>query len=244
MITSKDQEYEVSGTRHIGTMCWDDSGDTPRPGVIVFHAFGGKSEFEVNVARRLAGLGYCGFAADIYGNGMRAGSRDEAFELMNQLDGDRGELLQRLQGGFQAMAAHPLVDTDRMSAIGFCFGGKCALDLARSGADIRSAISFHGLYDPPSWAGDDEISASLLILHGWKDPLAMPDQLIALGNELNARNADWQVQVFGTAGHAFTHPNAADREGGLFYDPTADHRAWATAEALLEETLVLPKGPE
>lgn len=161
----------------------------PRPGVLICHAFGGPSDVEVEAAERLAGQGWIGFVADLYGKGRRARSAEEAAALVAELDADRPLLLRRLERSQAVLAGLEGVDAERLAVIGFCFGGKAALDLARSGARLRAAVSFHGLLDPPGWAAGraDPIATPLLVLHGWDDPLAPPPSVLTLAAELTGR---------------------------------------------------------
>lgn len=218
--------YEGPGGRFSGTVSWDAAIEGRRPGVLVSHAYGGQGEFDTNKAEDLARLGYVGLAVDMYGEGVRANDADEATRLMNVLVDDRDLLAQRINRAFDVLREQPLVDPSRTGAIGFCFGGRCVLDLARSGADALGVASFHGIYDAPPVPSTNSISASVLVLHGWDDPLAMPEAVVALGNELTERRADWQILAFGDTNHAFTNPAAQDSEGGMMYNEKSTNRAW------------------
>ena len=207
-----------------------------KPVVLIAHAFRGQSDFERDKAEALAALGWAGFALDVYGKGVLATSVGEANGLMRPLLEDRATLQRRLLAGLEAARAHPRIDPARVAAIGFCFGGLCALDLARSGADLRGVVSFHGLFSP-SGLPAREIRARVLALHGFDDPMAPPEQMLALANELTAAGADWQIHAYGGTVHAFTNPTADDAERGTVYDARADRRAWASMRAFLEEAL-------
>ncbi|WP_158966881.1 dienelactone hydrolase family protein [Chachezhania sediminis] len=235
MIRTEEIVYDCSGLSFTGTIVFDDAAG-PRPGVLVAHAFGGKGPVEIAAAEKLAAMGYVGFAADVYGGGVRATDREQASAMMRPLNADRAELLRRLKASQAAMAAHPAVDADRLAAIGFCFGGKSVLDMARGNTGVQAVASFHGIFDQPQDPGTDDIAASVLVLHGWDDPLATPEQTVALGQELTARKADWQILAMGHTGHAFTNPAAADRDGGSFYEPRSTDRGWAAVTGLLAET--------
>ena len=127
------------------------------------------------------------------------------------------------------------VDKQRIAVIGYCFGGQCALDLARSGADIVAAVSFHGLFDPPGLP-EEKIGAKVVAFHGWDDPMVPPDKVVALGEELTKAGADWQIHAFGNVRHGFTNPNA--HQIGLDavrYDSLAAERSWTSFINLLEE---------
>ena len=133
------------------------------------------------------------------------------------------------------LRAHAEVEAGSIAAIGFCFGGLCVLDLARTGADIAGVVSFHGLFTPPGNTAGNTISARILALHGWDDPMATPDSVVALAQELSAMDADWQLHAYGNTMHAFTNPAAADPNMGTVYDAAADRRSWQAMTNFLDE---------
>src|SRR3546814_6319551 len=154
---------------------------------------------------------------------------------MNPLMADRAGLQSRLLHWVDVVRALPEVDGDRIAAMGFCFGGLCALDLARTGVDVRGVASFHGLLGAPGNREGTSIKSRVIAFHGWDDPMAPPDHVTALGEELTRAGADWQIHAFGGTMHAFTNPRAADPESGLLYNPVAANRAWASFEGRTEE---------
>jgi dienelactone hydrolase len=126
-------------------------------------------------------------------------------------------------------------DAARIAAIGYCFGGLCVLDLARSGADIAGVASFHGLFDAPDLPAQP-IKAKVLALHGWNDPMVPPEAVVALAKELTDAGADWQIHGYGHVGHAFTNPGAAALGiPNVDYSPTASRRSWAALADYLDE---------
>ena len=208
----------------------------PRPAVIIFHSFVGRSDNEAAAALRLAEMGYVGVAADLYGKGVRGATPEESAALMKPFMDDRALLRRRMHHILETVRGLAEVDSTRIAAIGFCFGGLCALDLARSGADICGVASFHGLLtQPPAALADNAIRAKLLVFHGWDDPLAPSADMVALGQELSAAGADWQVHAYGGTMHSFTNPKAAAAESGFLYNPAATARAWRSLEAYLNE---------
>jgi len=227
--------YDGPGGTFEGTVSWDTAIEGPRPGVLVSHAYGGQGEFDTGKAEALAGLGYVGLALDMYGQGVRAADADEAMALMNTLVGDRSLLAARINRALEVLKAHRLVDAARTGAIGFCFGGRCVLDLARSEAVVLGVASFHGIYDAPKPARTGPITASVLVLHGWDDPLGPPDAVVTLANELTARRADWQIVAYGDTSHAFTNPGAQSAETGVMYNPRSTGRAWAVMTDFFSE---------
>ena len=226
-------EYDGPGGPFEGCLVWDDAGGAPRPGVLVFPNVMGPKAFDEEKAEALAALGYVGFVADVYGKGKRPTERDEAFALMTEAATDRKVLQGRILAALATLAAQPEADAGRSAALGFCFGGKCVLDLARSGAQVRGVASFPGLYDAPPFANAANIPAKVLVLHGFDDPLAPPAAMVALGHELTEGGADWQLHAYGHAGHAFTGPGS--HGPGLAYQPDADRRSWQALRNFLGE---------
>ena len=218
-------------------MAWNDAWDQPRPGVLVSHAWRGRSEFENNKAAEIAELGYVGMALDVYGKGILGNNPEENSAFMQPLLDDREGLQGRLQLALRQLRELPEVDSARIAAIGFCFGGLCVLDLARTAADIQGVISFHGLFGSPGNTTGNTIGAKVLALHGWDDPMATPDQVVALATELTSMGADWQIHGYGNTSHAFTNPQANDPGNGMQYDANSDRRSWESATAFLAEVL-------
>ena len=234
-IQTRHINYEDGGTVLEGQLAWDDSIDGPRPGVMVCHAWAGRSEFENNKAVELAKLGYTGFAMDLYGKGVLGTSTDENAALMQPFLDDRSMLQQRLLLSLDTMREQAEVEQSKVAAIGFCFGGLCVLDIARSGADIDGVVSFHGLFGAPGNTTGNTIKAKVLALHGWDDPMAPPDAVVALGQELTSMGADWQLHGYGNTMHAFTNPEANDPGFGTVYSESADRRSWTSMQNFLGE---------
>lgn len=229
-------EYTHDGTLLEAFMAWDDHYAAPRPGVLIAHPWAGRVEFTEEKAKQLAAQGYVGFALDMYGKGVRGHSREENASLMQQQLLDRQALQKRMLAALQCISEQTEVNADKVAAIGYCFGGLCVLDLARSGADFAGAVSFHGLLGSPETASK-KINAPVLVLHGYDDPMAPPEQLEALQKELTAAGTDWQTHAFGGVVHAFTNPEADSPEFGTVYDHKADRRSWVVALDFLGEVL-------
>ena len=229
-------EYRDGETLLEGFLCYDESLPGPRPAVLISHAWGGRNEFVERKARRLAWQGYVCFALDNYGKGKRGTTPEECGALMNPFMADRKMLLKRLQAGLATARSMPIVDSRRIAIMGFCFGGLCALDLARSNADIRGAVSFHGMLKP-SGLTEPKVRAKVLMLHGYDDPLAPPADVLAVAKEFTDAGADWQLHAYGHTVHAFTNPAAQDRASGMQYDESADRRSWHALEEFLAESL-------
>lgn len=228
-------EYEDDGVVLEGRLAWNDADKGPRPGVLVSHAWAGRGDFEDGKADRLAELGYTAFALDLYGKGVRGNSVEENAALMQPFLDDRSMLQRRLLVSLETLRAQPEVDAARVAAIGFCFGGLCVLDIARTGEDLAGVVSFHGLFGAPGNTAGNTIKARVLALHGWDDPMAKPDDAVALAGEMTAMGADWQLHAFGNTMHAFTNPGANDANMGTVYNAAADRRSWIAMQDFLQE---------
>lgn len=213
-------------------------GAGPFPCVLVAHDWAGKHEGMHQIADRMAALGYVGFALDVYGEGKVGDLAGDNSALMGPFVGDRAKLRRRLLAALEAAKAHPSVDAARVAVIGYCFGGLCALDLARAAPEgLKGAVSIHGLFIPPGLGEQGRITASVLALHGWDDPMAKPDSVLALADEMTKAGADWQIHAFGHTLHAFTNPGANNPAGGVKYDAKADRRSTAIMTDFLSEIL-------
>ena len=235
MIKEELIEYEHNATVLEGFLAYDDSKQGARPGIMISHAWAGRGEFECNKARKLAELGYAGFALDLYGKGVLGSGPEENQKLMAPFLEDRALLQSRLTKSLDTLREQTVVDKERTAAMGFCFGGLCVLDLARIGTDIRGVVSFHGLFIPPGNTEGTKIKAKVLALHGNDDPMAPPESVLALEKELTQAGADWQIHVYGNAMHSFTNPEANNPQMGTVYNEKADKRSWVTLKNFLEE---------
>jgi len=229
--------YDGPGGPFEGVAAFDTAWGEPRPGVMIVPNVLGEKEQDRVVAERLAALGYVGFVADTYGQGKRTtrGTPDSTV-YMDQLNTDRPLLRDRLYASVAALKALPQVDAAKTAAIGYCFGGKSVIDLARSGGDVMGIVAFHGIFDPPGYDYPKPIAAKLLICHGWNDPLAPPAAVTALTAELTEAGADWQLHGYGNAGHAFSDPSLRESpRPGFGYDESADRRSWQAMRDFLGE---------
>jgi len=207
----------------------------PRPTVILIPTVMGVSDLEIRFGRQLVELGYNALVADLFGKEFHGAPRDTCFGEMTRLRSDRAALRRRLQHVLQVARDIGEVKSDQIVVAGYCFGGQCALDLARSGADIAAAVSFHGLFDPPGLP-KEKISAKVVCFHGWDDPMVPPDAVVALGNELTEAGSDWQIHAYGHVGHGFTNPHASELQiDGVAYNALAAERSWTSFINLLEE---------
>ena len=228
-------EYRHDDITLEGLLAWDDGIPGARPGVAIAHAWRGRSGFDDGKAIRLAELGYTGFALDMFGKGIQGSSVEENQQLIAPFMEDRALLQERINLGIDILDRQPEVDSSNIGAIGFCFGGLCVLDLARTGRDLKGVVSFHGLFIPAGNTSGNKIRAKVLCLHGYDDPMVPPEQVMDLASELTEAGADWQIHAYGHTRHAFTNPVANDPDFGTVYDKTADERSWIAMKNFFAE---------
>ena len=206
--------------------------------VVVGHAWGGLADHERDVADKLAALGYAAFAYDLYGKGERGSTTEECQALMSPLANDRAKLQARVATSIAEAQAQTKISKEQTVVIGYCFGGLCALDSARAGLDVVGAVSFHGLFGAPSNLPEDRtITAKVLALHGYDDPMASPDEMREFCDEMTEAKADWQLHAYGSTMHAFTNKAANDPDFGTVYSPSADARSWDALTGFLNEVI-------
>ncbi len=229
-------EYKQGNTVLEGYLAYDDAIGGKRPGVLVVHAWMGLSEYEQRRARELAALGYIAFAADIYGKGVRPTNRQEAGEQAGKYRANRELMRQRAAAGLQVLADNPNVDASKIAAIGYCFGGGVALELARSGANVVGTAPFHGNLDTPNPDDAKNIKGKVLVLHGAEDPSVPNEQVAAFQKEMRDAKVNYQINAYGGAVHAFTDPRAGDDPSkGAAYNAQADKRSWEAMKNFFDE---------
>jgi dienelactone hydrolase len=208
------------------------------PTVIIIPTVMGVQPLELGFAESLVPLGYHVVVADLFGRRFTPGvDKEAAFAAMGKLRADRAALRDRLLAVVDEVRKREHVDQSRIAVIGYCFGGQCALDVARSGADVAAVAAFHGLFDPCGLP-PQPIKAKVAAYHGWGDPMVPPEAVVALGNELTEAAADWQIHAYGHVGHGFTNPNAHQMGiAGVAYNEAANRRSWASLVNFLGEAL-------
>lgn len=234
--------YQCSGRQFQGFLVFDETTKVKRPALLVAHAWKGQDDFAREKARELARLGYVGFAADVYGNGISVHSDEEAQALMVPLFVDRKELQNRIVTAYNTLKEIDFVDKERLGAIGFCFGGLTAIELMRSGVDLKGVVSFHGVLGNemkglkakrPVLA--EQLKGALLILHGHDDPLVSLDDILAIQDEMTKARVDWQMDIYGHTKHAFTNPQAHEEKMGLVFNEKSSRRSWQSMRNFFEE---------
>jgi dienelactone hydrolase len=235
-IATRDVLYNDLDVRLTGVLHWDETQDSPRPGILLIHGGAGLDEHARDQAHRYAELGYTVLACDMYGEGV-AGDRERVMATVTALRDDPAFLVRRGQAGLTALSHCPEAG-ENMAAVGFCFGGMAALTLARAGTSIAGVVSIHGSLATGRPAEKGAVVAKVLALHGALDPHVPMDHVTSFTDEMNRAGADWQLVVYGNAMHGFTHKHAvAGAMPGVAYEPLADERSFAATRTFLAETL-------
>lgn len=223
-------DYEDQGTALEGFVVYPAL--EKRPAVLLCHAWSGRDEYICEKAKLMAEWGYVGFALDLYGKGVTGTNREENTALKRPFVQDRALLQRRLLKSLDVLSALPNVDKTRIAALGFGFGGLAALDLARTGRDLKGAISVYGHFEPSNLPAKP-VRTKILILHGYDDPIVPPQDLASFAREM--KNVDWQAHLFSGTMHAFTNPKANDPAYGTVYNPYATERALSLSKSFLAE---------
>jgi len=235
-IVTESVEYKQGKTVLEGYLAYDDKFKGKRPGVIIVHQWMGLKDYEKMRAEQIAGLGYVAFAVDIYGKEIRPSNREEAGKEAGIYRSDRKLMRERARAGLDFFRKIKNVDPSQIAAMGYCFGGGVVLELARSGADIIGAVSFHGSYNTPNPDDAKKIKGRILAIHGADDPAIKPQDVTALQDELRNAKVDYQIVIYGGAVHAFTDPSAGnDPSKGAAYNKKADERSWEDMKRFYKE---------
>lgn len=234
-------DYKDGNTVLEGYLAYDDSFSGKRPGVLIVHEWTGLGTYVKGRAEQLAKLGYVAFAADIYGKGIRPNNPKDAGTQAGIYRSNRQLMRNRAIAGLSVLQKNPLTDVQKIAAIGYCFGGGVALELARSGAPIAGVVSFHGNLDTPNPADAKNIKAKVLVLHGASDTYVPPEQVAAFEKEMTDAKVDWQLVAYGETVHGFTNPESGnDQSKGLAYNPSADKRSFAAMLQFFNEIFASP----
>lgn len=235
-VQSKAIAYNDEGTTLTGYLFWDDALSGRRPGILVVHEWWGLNDYAKERARMLAELGYVAFAADMYGGNRITDQREQASEWMQEITADVDLWRQRASLGLAQLQASDLVDTDRIAAIGYCFGGGTLLQMAYGGTDVKGIVSFHGSLPAAPAEVKGKIQPRLLVLHGQADSFVAPEVVANFQNALEAAGANWEMDLYGGARHGFTNPHAGDYGmENLKYDAQSDTRSWQRMQVFFNE---------
>lgn len=230
-----DIRYEIDGETFTGYLA-DGSGGKPAPAVVVFHEASGLGAHARAKADMLAKAGFVAFAADLFGG--VAQDLSEATGYITRLTSEAGVLRRRCTAALDVLAALPNADTSRMGAIGFCFGGQAALELARSGAPLKAVVGFHSGLGKPDAESAAQIKGSVLLCIGDADPLVPRKARDDFMDDMHGAGVDCQLLTFAGVGHSFTNVDAkAFGVPGCEYDARAERRSWAAMLALFGEAM-------
>jgi dienelactone hydrolase len=235
-VKTKSVTYEHGGVKFTGLLAWDDAVSGKRPGVLVVHEVWGLNDYAKKRAEQLAGMGYVAFACDMYGGGKQTSHPDDAFKFMAEAKTNEEVWRGRALAGLQVLRNHEAVDSSKLAAIGYCFGGATIMQLAQSGADLKVIVSFHGGMQPPTPEQAKAIKCKVMICHGAVDPLIPEATMQNIRKALDDAKVDYEMIYYGGALHSFTVPNA-EKAGikGLGYNEAADRRSWRDMRDLFSE---------
>lgn len=235
-VTVQSVVYQVDGQTYESRVAFDADVVSPRPGLVMAPNWMGVSEGAERIAQSVASQGYVVLLADLYGQDVRPQNNDQAAAAMMPLKNDRALLNKRMQAALEQLQSQNFaaVNSAKLASFGFCFGGCCALELARTGAPLKAAVSFHGTLDTPNPADANNIQGKVLVLHGASDPLVPKEQLPAFEKEMDEAGVDWTLTSFGGAYHSFTDTEA-NNPGVQMYNKVVADRAFAAMYYLLNE---------
>jgi dienelactone hydrolase len=235
-VQGKQVTYKDGNTECHGYLAWDDAVAGPRPGVLVIHEWWGLDEYAQKRAEQLAGLGYVAFAADMYGQGKRAAHPKEAGEMAGQVRANVEAWRKRATAALAVLKAQPQCDPKKLAAIGYCFGGSTALQLAYAGTDLRAVVSFHGALPTATDAEAKQIKAAILVCHGAEDTFIPAEAIKAFRDALDKNKVRYEFVSYPGAVHSFTVPEA-EKSGlkGVKYDKAADEDSWKRMRQLFDQ---------
>jgi dienelactone hydrolase len=235
-MSTRDLKYQADGLSMNSQLIFEPAGGK-RPGVLVFPEAFGFGEHAVERARRLSTLGYVALASDLHGDRQGIFDLQKVMGLLGELRGNPARIRARAQGALEALCACPEVDPQRIAAIGFCFGGTMALELARGGAPIAAAVGFHSGLGTAAPQDARNIRGKVLVCIGADDPAVPLQQRTEFEAEMRAGKVDWQMSLYGGVVHSFTNPDAdkMQRPEALRYDAKADARSWREMLELFDE---------
>ena len=237
-ILTENKNYYVENINFKGYLAWDDSVSKCRPGVLVFPEWWGLNEYIQRRTELVAKLGYIAFGVDMYGDGKTVDNPEEAGSLMNAVLEDKQIIKARVEGAYNVLKEHALSDSERLGAIGYCFGGAMVLNMARMGMDLRAVVSFHGALDSFFKPLPGDVKAKVLVCHGEVDEFISKEAVEQFKSEMDIAGADYEFISYQGAFHGFSNP-AANERGRKFniplaYNESADRNSWKSMQDLFE----------
>jgi dienelactone hydrolase len=234
-VVTKTVTYKDAGTELKGFFAWDDAKSGKRPGILVVHEWWGLDEYAKMRAKKLAELGYVAFALDMYGEGKVTEHPKTAGQWAGMIRSNQKAWQQRGLAGLKVLKGHELVDSSKLAAIGYCFGGATVMQMAYGGAELAAVVSFHGSL-PPAPEGVASIMPRVLVAHGRDDKFIPAERIVAFQDGLDRAKAKWEMSIYSGTRHGFTNPGAgAYGMENLAYNETADKHSWAAMMKLFGE---------
>lgn len=235
-VKNKTISYSHDGTTLKGYLAWDDAVSGKRPAVMVVHEWWGLNDYARKRVDQLAKLGYVAFACDMYGEGKVTEHPNEAGKMAGEVRKNMEAWLGRARAGLKILTDHELVDTKKVAAIGYCFGGSTVLQMAYNGLDLSAVVSFHGALPVPTAEQAKAIKARVMICHGALDNFIPEETIAKVRTALETAKADYQLNYYGGAKHSFTVPDADSKKiDGISYQKQADERSWQDMRRLFNE---------
>lgn len=239
-IQSKELHYTAAdGTQLVGYYAYDDAIKAKQPGILVVHEWWGLNDYARRRATQLAKLGYAALAIDMYGEGKHTEKASEAMEMMHGVFNDASTSMVRAKAGLELLKAQPQVDVSKIGAIGYCFGGKIVLDMARAGLPLNGVASFHGVLTPATPAKEGEVKAKILVLHGAADTMVKAEDVTAFKAEMKAANVPYKFVMYPNAKHGFSSPDAdrlaKENKIDVGYNASADIKSWQEMRQFFNE---------
>jgi dienelactone hydrolase len=237
-VQTKTITYQHGDVECHGYLAWDDAVQGKRPGILVLHEWWGLNEYARDRTEQLAGLGYVAFAADIYGEGTTVDHPQDAGKMATAVRANVGDWRQRATEALQVLKSQPQCDETKIGAIGYCFGGSTALQLAYTGAHLEAVVTFHAALPAPTPQEAQSIPAEILVCHGADDSFVSDQSVAAFRKRLDAADVKYTFTAYPGAGHSFTVPTA-DKHGveGLKYNEAADKASWEAMQELFARKL-------
>jgi dienelactone hydrolase len=239
-VQTKEITYKHGDLECKGFLAWDDAVEGKRPGVLVVHEWWGLNDYARNRAKQLAEDGYIAFAADMYGEGKHTDHPAEAKDFATKVRSNVDDWVARAKAALEVLKAQPQCDTSKLAAMGYCFGGSTALQLAYSGADIKCVATFHAALPVPSEQQAKQTHASILVCHGAEDSFIPPATIAEFQKALDKAGVDWEMDYYAGTVHSFTVPGVDEKKlPGMAYNKKADERSWHRMQDFFAEHLGL-----
>lgn len=232
--------YQEGGTTFRGYLATENHHKGKRPGILVVHEWWGHNDYARKRARMLAELGYTALAVDMYGEGKQASHPEDAKKFASAVFQNIPAAKARFLAAMDVLKSHPSVDSDKIAAIGYCFGGGIVLAMARMGVDLDGVVSFHGSLKTPNPAKKGAIKGKILVLNGEADPFTKPEDISNFNKEMADAGVDFKLVSYPDARHAFTNPEADSNAqkfnlSALQFNEIADRESWSEMQKFFDE---------